>query len=113
VTLLHVTARTIINRLLLFAHLKWQCAAFLGVTCQTLLLEMLSRFFASRLYVRVVTTDATQLLPARAITLAQSHRVVVFEQVLLRRRLALRRDQQNRERFVERRSRTKILVVFS
>ena len=74
VALLHVTARAIISRLPPFADLKRQCAAlFVVMTCQTLFLEVCGRFFASRLHVRIMTTDATQLLAARAITLAQSH----------------------------------------
>src|SRR6202047_2512117 len=111
VALLHVTARAIINRLAPFADLKRQCAAFFGVACQTLCLEIIGRFLASRLHVRIMTTDATQLLAARAITLAQSHRVVVFEQVLLRRGLALRREHENREGVIERGSRAEILYV--
>src|SRR5215831_4196090 len=95
VALLHMAACAIIRRLLLPASLKWHGAASLGMTCQALLAEVSGSFMAGRFHMRVVARNATQALPTAAIAFAQSHRVVVFEQILLRGRLAGWRYQQD------------------
>ncbi len=46
---------------------------------------------------RIVATDTTQPTTALQITFAETHGEVVLQQVIFRRRLATKRDQENAE----------------
>ncbi len=68
---------------------------------------------ACRLHVRIVATDAAHASGARAIALAERHRVVVLDVVGVGRRFGRRRDDEDRKRFVERAAGANIAVCLS
>src|ERR1700756_3832840 len=108
-----MTARTIISGLLLLTGVEWHGAAFLGVAYQAPLTEISGSFQFGRFHMRVMARNASQALSAVAIAFAESHRVVVFEQILLRRGFAVWRHQQNRHRVIQDTTRPKALIVLS
>src|SRR6185437_1919293 len=93
--------------------LEWQRTAFLAVARQALFLEIRRCPFACRFNVRVVTTDTSQTVTTGSIALAQGHRIVVLEQVLMGWIFASGRDHQNCQSVIARSARTEIAHLLS
>ena len=83
----HMAANTIVRRLLLLPLGKRNGAALLRVAGQAALAEVIWRFRGGRLCMRIMAGNTPQSARALAIAFAQAHREIVFEQIVLRRRL--------------------------
>src|SRR5271170_884337 len=60
-----------------------------------------------------MTGNASQTATAGAVALAQSDGIVMLQMIFIWRRLALRRFHENRQRFLQRLTRSNILVLFT
>src|SRR4051812_41383399 len=113
VALRHVASDTIVGRTLFLTRHQRERAALFGMAGQAALAGIVRSFRCNRVCMRGVTSDAAQLTFAAAITLAQTHREIMFEQVILWWRLWSKWNHKNAEGVVERGARMKIAVVFA
>ena len=109
----HVTAGTIIRRIFSLSNSERHRATLFRVTRKTSSTEIGRGFLGPGLYMRIMTTDATKLAIAVPITLAKTHREVVLEQIIFRSRTPLKRNQEQAEGIVKRRTGPKITILFS
>src|ERR1700693_5027904 len=104
----HVAVRTIIRRIFPLPDCQRHNATFLRMAGKTFLPEIGGGFLSSRLHMRIVAANAAEFALAVPVTLAKPHGKVMLQQVILRRGVRPKRNQEDCESVVERSARAKV-----
>src|SRR5580693_5079856 len=108
----HVASGAVVWRRLALADSERQRAAFFRVAGQAFRPVIRGSVLCSRFLVRVVASDATEMSATAAVAFAERHRKVVFQEIRLRR-IASRRDHENRQGVIERSSGLEVAIVLT
>src|SRR5947199_6569282 len=96
-----MTGDAIIGRVLPCTLSQWSRATLLRMARETLCPKIFWSFARLWLHVRIVAGDARHFPFARAIALAEPHREIVLQQIVLRRRLPAKWHQEDAEGVVQ------------